>query len=228
MGVSVGDVIGRADAAVAGLGHAPSTLWQYRWAWSQIEVFCCEHDVAELTDEVVARFLQWVAAEHGEGRIKDWKRKLLRKAMLVLSEVALTGTYTWKVTRTRQPNHGLDAAFRPIQEQYEQWLSRQGLAPATTTLYATVCRKVLAWLPARGVADVRQLSAGDVSAAVVFLGASYGPSSMRTVLTALRVWCRFLNDTGRCARLSSAVPAVPGRRVRTVTAGLSLKTRSRW
>ena len=45
MGVSVGEVIGRADAAVTGLGHAPSTLWQYRWAWSQVEVFCCEHDV---------------------------------------------------------------------------------------------------------------------------------------------------------------------------------------
>lgn len=207
MSISVGEVIARADEAVTGLGHAPSTLWQYRWAWSRVEVFCGEHGVVELTDEVVAGFLRWVAVEHAEGRIREWKRKLLRKAMLVLSEVALTGTYTWKVTRGRHRNDGLKEVFGPVQEQFEQWLSGQGLAPATTALYATVSRTVLTWLPERGVADVRRLSTGDVSAAVVFLGASYGPSSMRTVLTALRVWCRFLEDTGRCARLSPAVPA---------------------
>ena len=216
MSFSVGVVLARADAVVTGLGHASSTLWQYRWAWSRVEVFCGEYDVAELTDEVVAGFLGWVAAEHGEGRIKEWKRKLLRKAMLVLSEVALTGTYTWKVTRGRHRNDGLTAVFGPVQEQFEQWLTGQGVAPATAALYATVSRKVLTWLPERGVVDVRRLSAGDVSAAVVFLGASYSPGSMRTVLTALRVWCRFLEDTGRCAKLSPAVPAAHCRRVRTV------------
>lgn len=216
MGVFVGEVIARADAAVSALGHAPSTLWQYRWAWSRVEVFCGEPDVVELTDEVVAGFLRWVAAEHAEGRIKEWKRKLLRKGMLVLSEVASTGTYTWKVTRGRHRNEGLTREFRPVQEQFEQWLTGQGLAPATTALYATVSRKVLAWLPERGVVDVRRVSAGDVSAAVAFLGVSYSPGSMRTVLTALRVWCRFLEDTGRSARLSPAVPAANCRRVRTL------------
>lgn len=212
----VGEVIARADVAVTGLGHASSTLWQYRWAWSRVEEFCGERDAVELTDEVVAGFLGWVAVEHGEGRIKEWKRKLLRKAMLVLSEVASTGTYTWKVTRGRPRNEGLTREFRPVQEQFEQWLTGQGLAPATTALYATVSRKVLAWLPERGVADVRRLSTRDVSAAVVFLGASYSPGSMRTVLTALRVWCRFLEDTGQCARLSPAVPAANCRRMRTL------------
>ena len=71
MGASIGEVISRADAAVSGLGHAPSTLWQYRWAWSQIERFCAREGVVDLTDEVVASFLQFVVAEHREGRIKE-------------------------------------------------------------------------------------------------------------------------------------------------------------
>ena len=37
----------------------------------------------------------------------------------------------------------------------------------TQHLYATVARTVLAWLPERGITDVRQLSREDVSAAVV-------------------------------------------------------------
>ena len=39
MGVALDELIVRADSAVAGLGHAPSTLWQYRWAWARFRVF---------------------------------------------------------------------------------------------------------------------------------------------------------------------------------------------
>jgi hypothetical protein len=37
MGVCVSEAVARADVLVRGVGYAPSTLWQYRWAWSQIE-----------------------------------------------------------------------------------------------------------------------------------------------------------------------------------------------
>lgn len=216
MGSSVAEVVTRADAVVSAMGHAPSTLWQYRWAWSRIEEFCTEQEVAELTEDVVVAFLQFVATQHREGRIKEWKRKLLRRAVLVLSEVATTGTFTWKLFRAAPANHSLDPVFGPVQEQFEQWLGIQGLAPATTDLYATVSRTVLAWLPQHGVADVRALRAGDVSGAVVLLSTRYAPGSMRTVVTALRVLCRFLEETGRCSRLVPAVPSTFSRRVRTV------------
>lgn len=179
MSVSIEELIARADAVVSGFGYAPSTLSQYRWAWSQVKLICFQDpDVTELTDEIVASFLQFVAAEHREGRIREWKRKLLRKAVLVLSEVARTGTYTWSVSRAVHPNDGLDAMLRPVQEQFEQWLAGRDLAVATADLYATVSRKVLAWLPERGVTDVRRLCASDVSAA----------------------WCSSVEATGRVAR----------------------------
>ncbi len=216
MSVPMGELITRADMAVSGLGYAPSTMWQYRWAWSQITVFCSQRGTDEFTDEVAASIFRFVASEHRQGRIKDWKRKLLRKAVLVLSEVARTGTYTWSVTPASHRNGALDAAFRPVQEQFEQWLTGQGLAQATQHLYATVARRVLAWLPGRGITDVEHLSPGDMSAAVVFLGGHYRPGSMRTAVTALRVLCRFLEDSGSRGGLRDAVPAVSVRRVRVV------------
>src|SRR5580658_8332081 len=184
MDVPIGEVVSRADDVLSGMGHAPSTLWQYRWAWSQIELFCSDEGVATLSDDVVSSFLRLVAAKHREGRIKEWKRKLLRKAILVLWEVASTGTYTWKLSRATYPNDIVDPGLRPVQEQFEQWLRGQALAAATIDLYATVSRKVLAWLPERGVDDVRRLSGADVSAAVVYLAGSYQPASMRTAVTA--------------------------------------------
>jgi integrase len=213
MNVSIAGLIVQADAAISGLGHAASTDMQYRWAWSQFEKFCSREGVDEFTDDVVALYLQAVAAEHREGRIKEWKRKLLRKSVLVLSEVARTGTYRWGLSRRIHPNDALSAAFLPVQEQLEAWLGDQGLALATRNLYSVVSRTVLVWLPGRGVADVRKLSGADVSAAVVFLGGHYRPGSMRTAVTAVRVLCRFLEDSGYCAGLSQAVPTRFSRRV---------------
>lgn len=213
---AVGDLIGRADEVVSGLGYAPSTLWQYRWAWSQFEAFCSREGAAEATPDVVSSFLGFVAAEHRQGRIKDWKRKLLRKSVLVLSEVAATGSYQWCQSRRTHRNDVLSSPFRPVQEQFEAWLDGQGLAAATRHLYATVSRTVLAWLPGRGVTAVEGLTPTDVSAAVVFLGSRYSAGSMRTAVTGVRVLCRFLEDAGYRAGLSAAVPRVFSRRVRPV------------
>lgn len=216
MSASIGDLVGRADAAVSGLGHAGSTLWQYRWAWSQFESHCCREGIDELADDAVASFVELVTAEYRAGRLPQWKRKLLRKAVLVLAEVAATGTYRWKVSRAAHRNDALNGVFGPVQEQFEDWLVGLRLAVATRELYATVSRTVLAWLPERGVSSISALSGADVSAAVVFLGGAYRPGSMRTVVTAVRVLCRFLEDSGQCAGLSRAVPRQVSRRVGAV------------
>lgn len=209
---SVGDVITRANAVVAGLGHAPSTLWQYRWAWSQFESFCSQEGADEVIDDVVASFLRFVAEEHRQGRIKDWKRKLLRKSALVLLEVAATGSYRWRHSRQVHPNDALSVVFRPVQDHFEVWLDHRRLAPATRELYATVSRTVLEWMAERGVPSVEGLSQADVSGAVVFLGSRYAAGSMRTVVSALRVLCRFLEESGGRPGLSAAVPTMFFRR----------------
>lgn len=216
MNISIGELILQADSAMSGLGHAPSTRMQYRWAWSQFARFCSEEAVATFTDEVVASYLQVVATEHHDGQMKEWKRKLLRKSTLVLVEVARTGSYRWALSFQRHPNDALDAVFRPVQEQFEAWLSSQRLAVATRELYATVSRTILAWLPERGVTNARALSAADIAAALIFLGGRYQPGSMRTVVTAVRVLCRFLEESGGCTGLAQAVPWQVSRRVRLV------------
>jgi len=216
MNNSISELILQADAAMSGLGHAPSTRMQYRWAWSQFARFCSEQAVGTFTDEVVASYLQLVAAEHRDGQMKEWKRKLLRKSTLVLVEVARTGSYRWALSRQAHPNDALNAVFRPVQEQFEAWLESQRLAVATKELYATVSRTILAWLPERGVTNARALSGSDVAAAVVFLGGRYQPGSMRTAVTAMRVLCRFLEESGYCTDLARAVPRQVSRRVRSV------------
>lgn len=215
MSVSIHEVVLRAESVMEPFGHASSTRWQYRWAWGQFEQFCTRHGYSEIADDAVAAFQRFVADECAQTRIKAWKYKLLRKAVLVLTEVAATGSYVWKVSRRIGPNDSI-GVLRPVQERFEGWLASQGLAVATRNLYATVSRTVLAWWPDHGVTEVGALSGADVSAAVVFLAGRYRPDSMRTVLTGLRVLVRFLEDEVGCVGLARAVPRRRGRRVGTV------------
>lgn len=206
MSVSLDDLIVKADAAISAQGSAPSTLMQYRWAWSRFRSFCSGDGMTVLTEDVVDRYLRFVAAEHRVGRFKAWKAKLLRKSVLVLWDVASTGSYRWHLSRPTHPNDVLDVVFRAVQERFETWLEGQGLAVATQHLYATVFRTVLAWLPVHGVQEIGALTAADVAAAIVFLGGRYRPGSMRTVLTAMRVLFRFLEESGLRTGMSRAVP----------------------
>lgn len=213
MKIPIGELIAKSDSEVVKLKHAPSTLMQYRWAWHRFEVFCTEEGVTELTGEALALYMRFLATELSERRFKEWKYKLLRKSVLVLSEVQQTGAYVWKVSRHVGPNDVLGQVFRPVQEQFEDWLSSQGLARDTQDLYAVIGRRALACWQGQGFTEFQALCGPDVSAALVSLGESYRPGSMRTVLSAVRVLCRFLEESGSCSGLCRAVPRFVSRRV---------------
>lgn len=135
----------------------------------------------------------------------------------MLAEVNHTGTYRWKISKHASPNDGLNHEFRPVQEHFEVWLTNHGLAQNTQDLYAVVSRRTLASWQGLGITDLGALVGADVAAALVALAESYRPGSMRTVLTSVRVFCRFLEESGRCSALSKAVPRIFSRRVRHVS-----------
>lgn len=217
MKIPIGELISKADTEILKLSHAASTLMQYRWAWHRLEVFCSENEITELTDEALASYLQFLTTERSEGRFKEWKYKLLRKTALVLLEVNDTGTYRWKISKHASPNDGLNTVFRPVQEHFEEWLTHQSLAQDTQDLYAVVARRALASWQSRGIKDLGALTGADVASALVLLAESYQPGSIRTVLTAVRVLCRFLEESAGCSGLSRAVPRIVSRRVRHVS-----------
>ncbi|NVM97011.1 tyrosine-type recombinase/integrase [Arthrobacter wenxiniae] len=217
MKIPIGELIAKSDTEMIRLNQAPSTLMQYRRAWHRFEVFCSEEGITEFTDEALASYLKFLATERGEGRFKEWKYKVLHKSALVLSEVNQTGTYQWKISKNAAPNDALNDVFHPVQEHFEAWLTHQCLAQDTQDLYATVGRRALASWQGRGITDLGALTGSDVASALVSLAESYQPGSMRTVLSAVRVLCRFLEEAGGCSGLSRAVPRIVSRRVKHVS-----------
>jgi len=110
--------------------NAPSTTMQYRWAWSQFARFCSRDGIEEYSEEAGAAFVDFVAAEHRAGRFKDWKHKLLRKAVLVLTEVARTGSYQWCLSRQAHPNDALNAVFHLVEGAFQVALNHANCGSA--------------------------------------------------------------------------------------------------
>ncbi len=217
MWIPIGELIVKADAEIVKLRSAPSTLMQYRWAWHRFEVFCTAEGSTELTDEVLASYLRFLSMALSEGLFKEWKYKLLRKSALVLSEVQKTGTYQWKLSRHAGPNDLLNEVFRPVQEQFEAWLGCQRLAQSTQDLRATISRRVMASWQEQGITNFHGLTGAEVASALVSLADSYQLGSMGTVLSCVRVFCGFLEETQGCSGLSRTVPRIFSRRVRHVS-----------
>ncbi|MDR0593630.1 MAG: tyrosine-type recombinase/integrase [Bifidobacteriaceae bacterium] len=213
--ISIGELIAKADTEVGRLGLAASTVWQYRWAWSRFEAFCLERQVTRFCRAEADAFLDKVVRDHRDGVIKEWKRRLFRKAVLVLREVAETGVYLWSKSDRVHPNDSLGPDLRLVREEYEAWLSGSHLADATAELYSVVSRRALRWARGRGSGSCADLSGKDVPAMLSDLAGSYA-GSMRTAVSALRSFCAFLDRSGRTAGLARAVPAVRGRRTKAV------------
>lgn len=216
MGISIQQLISVADAETDRLKHAASTRMQYRWAWNVFARFCSQRDIDEFSAETVDAYLQDVESAFDTGRIKAWRYKLLRKTALVLLEVHSTGSYQWKLSPRHHPNDVLQDGFRSVQEAFEAWLSTQRLARATQELYATISRQTLTVFQGRGISDIAEVTRPDILGVLTNLGERYQPTSMRTVVSAVRVLCRFLEAAGYCRSLSAAVPSIFSRRVTTV------------
>lgn len=217
MNLPIEKLISKSDIEILKLNHATSTLHQYRWAWQRFAEFGASTGYTEFTDELLTDYMTFISTEFESAQLKPWKYKLLRKSALVLSEVQKTGTYRWKLSRHTVPNDALNDVFRPIQEQFETWLSLQGIAQRTQELRATIARSALASWQQEGIRGPQELTGREVGSAVVSISKSYGPSSMGTVLVVIRVLCRFLEETQGCSSLLRAVPSNASRRVRHVS-----------
>jgi len=190
------------------LGHSGSTLWQYEYAWRAFSVFARERGEDCFHRETAEAFIAQWEQELAQGRVKPWKAKLFRKAVLVLLEVFETGRYEWGKAPHRHANDVLTGRLLEAQVDYEAYLCRQGYGPGTKDAYQAVSRRFLAGLAGSGATSVDHLTLSDVPGVVSSFVGPYQPTSMRTVCSGLRSFFRFLHLEGwHPIDLSAAVPA---------------------
>lgn len=206
-GLPVGDVdvlvvAARADAEMAGFGLTQSTMGQYRHAWRELAAYLQVKSGSTLYDEAGAK--AFADEARNDLGLPGWRRKIRRKAVTVLVEVAMTGTCEWRIER--EVPHAPTEELEALRADYTSFLRARNLATSTIGLQDWGLRRMLEFSGASTLDDVASFGADHVAAMVGGFSGICTTRSLSTALPVVRRALDYLGETGRCrAGLSGLV-----------------------
>lgn len=205
-------LIAETRVALMPLGHRPSTVWQYDYAWRCFEAYATTRGTAAFSTALAADYLQELRQGYEAGALKAWRFKLARKAVVFVTQQWETGEVRWAHLppwgRAELPPHHA-AVLTP----YTDHLTAAGYARGTRTVYRLVAQQFLQYLDRAQVPALAVATLEDVSRSVPAVGTAYQPTSMRTVLSALRHFLAWAAETQAVTQdLTPAVPRSGGRK----------------
>jgi len=122
----------------------------------------------------------------------------------MLIECYQDGHVTWKYHKDDHPTHLLQLAYILLHKDISTVL-RRGKSHQYHPNHETISRQFLEYLEQRGVKNISEVQLNDVSLFIPFISKQYQPTSMRTVLAALRSFLKFV-ETKTLHHFTYAVP----------------------
>ncbi len=213
-------LVTQANEAIKPIQHSKSTVYQYGLAWDELILFFESNRQIYFSKELANRFVEEAKDELDQGMIKEWRYKLRRLSVQILFEVYETGSYSWKL-HYPDPNGGLSDEMKLLHHDYAESLIRSGKGNGTRRCYETLARQFLKYVQSEINQSIYGLQLIYVGRFIPYIAQSYQSASMRTVLSALRSFLRFLYKEGLTKEnLVLAVPSSSSRRttvVQTIT-----------
>ena len=137
-------------------------MGQYRHAWRELAAYLQVKNGSLLYDETGARAFADEAWKNP--RLPEWRRKIRRKAVAVLVEVALTGTCEWRLER--EGPHAPTEELEALRADYIGFLRARNLAATTIGLQDWGLRRMLEFSGASTLGDVASFGADQAAAMV--------------------------------------------------------------
>jgi site-specific recombinase XerD len=211
--ITLSELIEQTKESIRSFEHSQSTAYQYQMAWGALTDYFNEHDQVIFSKQLAEQYVLESKAKLETGAIKKWRYKLNRLTVQMLIECYQEGQVTWKYHEDDHPTHLQQSAYILLHKDYLNCLKKEEKGTGTIQTYEIVSRQFLEYLEQRKVKDISEVQLNDVSLFIPFISKHYQPTSMRTVLSALRSFLRFVetkNLTAIC--LSRAIPSSSGRK----------------
>ena len=140
--VDTGHLIHRAESEMDYLQLSYSTRWQYMQAWRELYIFLYLREDTTFSRDNCNAFIEDTIRKHQFGLLHGWKRKIRRRATLVLLEVADTGNFKWKLFLSRKVCCA-EESLEELRQQYLAFLRTQNLENRTIALYDYAFRSLV-------------------------------------------------------------------------------------
>ncbi|MGA2572566.1 MAG: site-specific integrase [Terracidiphilus sp.] len=211
--ISLSELIEQTKESIRPFEYNRSTIYRYQMAWRALTDYFIEHDQVVFSKQLAEQFVLESKTKLDTRAIKKWQYKLNRLTVLMLIECYEYGHVTWKHHRDDNPTRLLQSAYILLHKDYLNCLEKEGKGTGTIRIYEIVSKQFLKYLEQKKFKDISEVQLTDVSLFIPFISKQYQPTSMRTVLSALRSFLRFVetkNLTG--FYLSRAIPSSSGRK----------------
>ena len=210
--ILLSELIEQTKDSIRSFEHSQSTFYQYLMGWNELSGYFIEHHQVLFSKPLAEQYLLELKAKWKTGSIKAWRYKLYRLTVLMLIECDETGRVTWKKHNDDPPMRLHQPAYLLLHREYLNFLEKEGKEIGTIQIYDLVSRQFLEYLEERKVEDLAQVRGSEISTFIPFIAKQYQPGSMRTVLSALRCFIRFVECQKLTElRLSQAIPSSSGR-----------------
>jgi integrase len=211
--ISLSELVEQTRESIRSFEHSQSTVYQYQMAWKALTDYYIEHDQVMFSKQLAEQYVLESKVKLKAGAIKKWRYKLNRLTVLMLIECYEDGHVTWKYHKDDNPTRLLQSAYILLHKDYLKSLEKEGKGTGTIRIYETVSRQFLKYLEQRKLKDISEVQLTDVSLFIPFISKQYQPTSMRTVLSALRSFLRFVESKNLTVfYLSRAIPGSFGRK----------------
>lgn len=193
--IDIGHLIHRAESEMDYLQLSSSTRWQYMQAWRELYTFLYLCEDTSFNRISCNAFIEDANKKHQDGTLHEWKRKIRRRATLVLLEVADTGRFEWKQFHSRKVCCA-EESLEELRQQYLSFLHTQNLENRTVALYEYAFRSLIEGLSIGTVAELAVLKPKQIQGMVVFLSGKLNLNSRGTIFPIVRQILTFLHAAG--------------------------------
>lgn len=206
------ELIERTREALRSFEYSRSTFYQYELVWRGLSNYFMERHQVLFSKPLAQQYLCESRTKWKTGLVKSWRYKLDRRAIHKLIEWNETGWIKRKMCAEDRPLHLQQGAYILLHQEYLNFLKETGKKIGTVQVYELVSRQFLEYLEERNIHCLADVVGKQVSAFIPFIAKAYQPGSMRTVLSALRYFLRFVESHRLTdASLSQAIPSSSGR-----------------
>jgi site-specific recombinase XerD len=212
--MSLSELTERTYDSIRSQEHSHSTIYQYQMAWKALADYFLEHNQALFSKHLAEEYILECKAKLDAGVIQRWRYKLYRLSVRMLIECFEEGQVTWKHHR-EQPVHLQQSAYLLLYADYQNHLQKEGKSADTLQTYTYVARQFLKYLELKQVMDITKIGVKEVSSFIPVFSKPYSSNTLRTQLTALRSFLRYLEDSHLIRWCLSQV--VPNSSVRITT-----------
>ena len=193
--IDTGHLINRADSEMKYLQLSSSTRWQYMQAWRELYIFLYLREDTAFNRISCNAFIEDTNQKHHDGVLHEWKRKIRRRATLVLLEVADTGSFKWKLFTSHKPCCS-EETLEDLRQQYLAFLRTQNLENKTLALHDYAFRNLVEGLNIGCVSELSTIRPEQIQEMLVFLSGKLNLNSRGTVFPIIRQILTYLNATG--------------------------------